>query len=101
MNKKQAGRLLIGFVFYFIGILIHLSHTDGVTFISDIGIEHASWVEWGMFGIAYFIIGGDVVYKAVRGILRREFFDENLNDDCNAGAVRSRRNNGSRRGDVF
>lgn len=78
MNKKQAGRLLIGFVFYFIGILIHLSHTDGVTFISDIGIEHASWVEWGMFGIAYFIIGGDVVYKAVRGILRREFFDENF-----------------------
>lgn len=78
LDKKRAARILIGVLVYLIGILIHVSHGTEIPFFTVLDIVHLAPVEYIVFIIAYLIIGGDVVYKAVRGIVRREFFDENF-----------------------
>ena len=98
IDKKRAARILIGVFFYLIGILIHVSHGAEISFLSafnlsalnlsaldfltldlsPFGIVHQSPGEYLIFIIAYLIIGGGVVYKAFRGIIRRSFFDENF-----------------------
>ncbi|WNY28398.1 Potassium-transporting ATPase ATP-binding subunit [Methanimicrococcus stummii] len=78
IDKKRAARIIIGALVYLLGILIHVSHDTTLPLLSNLEIIHGTPVEYIVFIIAYLIIGGDVVYKAVRGILRREFFDENF-----------------------
>ncbi|MCL2863334.1 MAG: heavy metal translocating P-type ATPase [Methanimicrococcus sp.] len=83
IDKKRAARLLIGIFVYLVGILIHISHGAEIMFISVpefavFGVGHQSPAEYLIFVAAYLIIGGGVVYKAFRGIARREFFDENF-----------------------
>lgn len=62
-NQKQLIRILIGAAVYIIGILVK---TDN------------NWVSLAIFLTAYIIIGGDVVYRAIRNILRGQVFDENF-----------------------
>ena len=76
IDRKKTLRLIIGSLVYFIGILIHIFHASELPIIGV--VEHASILEMAIFLAAYVFIGGDVVYKAVKGILRREFFDENF-----------------------
>ncbi len=78
LDKKRAIRIFAGILVYIIGILIHVSHGTEIPFFSGPEIVHLAPVEYIVFIIAYLIIGGDVIYKAVRGIVRREFFDENF-----------------------
>ena len=76
IDRKKTLRLIIGLLVYAIGLLIHIFHASELPII---GIaEHSSIIEMAVFLIAYILIGGDVVYKAVKGVLRREFFDENF-----------------------
>ncbi|WP_420891316.1 heavy metal translocating P-type ATPase [Methanimicrococcus hongohii] len=70
--------MFIGIFVYLLGILIHISHEADLPILSELGIVHTAPIELIIFIIAYLIIGGDVVYKAVRGIVRREFFDESF-----------------------
>lgn len=77
-DKKRAVRILFGVFVYLAGILLHVSHNTEIPFFSALEIAHLAPVESIVFIAAYFIIGGDVVYKAVSGIFRRLFFDENF-----------------------
>ena len=36
------------------------------------------YVEFGLFMVPYFIIGYDILYKAIKGILNKQVFDENF-----------------------
>ena len=42
-----------------------------------VGSEHA-WVQLALFIAAYLVVGGDVVWSALRNILRGQVFDENF-----------------------
>ena len=77
INRKKTARLVVGFFVYVFGILIHLSHTADLPLIGVVP-DHASIFELAIFLTAYILIGGDVVYKAIKGVTRREFFDENF-----------------------
>lgn len=63
--KRQLWRIGIGGIL-FTGILVFRSHIGNV------------WIELGLFLTVYFLLGGDVLYKAVRSILRGRAFDENF-----------------------
>lgn len=65
MNKKQK-KLLIR-------IIICAVMLVGLQFIPVTGI-----IQLGFYLIAYFIVGYDILKKAVRGILNRQVFDENF-----------------------
>lgn len=78
IDQKRAARILVGMLVYLLGIFIHMSHGSALPFFSVFEIVHRAPIEYIIFIIAYLIIGGDVVYKAVRGIIRRSFFDENF-----------------------
>lgn len=56
--RKNVIRLIIGVAAYAVGIIFDLS--------------------WYIFLVPYLIIGGDVIYKAVRNIFRGQVFDENF-----------------------
>lgn len=60
--KKEAIRIAIGGAIYLAAILFSLP----------------SKVELSMFIVSYFIIGGEVLLKAVRNILHGQVFDENF-----------------------
>jgi len=78
-DKKKLIRLLFGVFVYVIGILIHLSHSYNIPLFSDfLQAAHGSSVEYIIFIIAYLLIGGDVLYKAFKGISRGSFFDESF-----------------------
>ena len=78
-DKKKLLRLLIGVFVYLIGILIHLSHAYDIPIFSDfLQPIHGSPAEYIVFIIAYLLIGGDVLYKAFKGISRGNFFDESF-----------------------
>ena len=78
-DKKKLLRLLCGVFIYIVGILLHLSHTSEIPLFSDlIQAAHGSPIEYIVFIIAYLLIGGDVLYKALKGISRGSFFDESF-----------------------
>jgi len=78
-DKKKLIRLLFGVFIYIIGILIHLSHSYDIPFFSDfLQAVHGSPLEYIIFIIAYLLIGGDVLYKAIKGISLGHFFDESF-----------------------
>ncbi|MDP3447534.1 MAG: heavy metal translocating P-type ATPase [Eubacteriales bacterium] len=62
-NQKRLIKTSIGAAVYALAIL---TRTEG------------NLVSFGVFIAAYFIIGGDVLFRAVRNILRGKVFDENF-----------------------
>ncbi len=61
-NKRKLMRLGLGAILFFIAILFKFSF----------------WVEFGLFFTSYLLVGGDVLLKAGRNILRGQVFDENF-----------------------
>ena len=66
MLKKRLIRILAGAGVYIAAILIDIFA----------GINH--WIVFGIFLAAFLIIGGDVIWKALRNIVRGRIFDENF-----------------------
>ena len=66
MLKKRLIRIIVGAVIYAAAILIDLFA----------GINH--WIVFGIFLVSFLIIGGDVIWKALRNIARGRIFDENF-----------------------
>ncbi len=66
MLKKRLIRILVGAGIYAAAILI------------DLFAGLNQWVVLGIFLAAFFVIGGDVVWKALRNIARGRVFDENF-----------------------
>jgi len=62
IDKSKAIRLGLGAALFFVAILVKVPF----------------WVEFGMFFVSYVLVGGEVVLKAVRNILRGQVFDENF-----------------------
>ena len=60
--KKQMTHLGLGILVYAAALMFKLPF----------------WGELSLFLVSYFIIAQDVVFKAIRGIFRRQFFDENF-----------------------
>lgn len=61
--KKQLIKIITGSILYILAFVIK----------SDI-----SWFAPALFTISYVIVGGDIVWKAVRNIFRGKVFDENF-----------------------
>ncbi len=61
--RKQLLRIVLGAVFLAVGVLLD---TDN------------QWLELGVYLTGYIIVGGDVVQRAVKNILRGQVFDENF-----------------------
>lgn len=61
--KKRLVRIIIGSIIYLMAFLIK---------------PEINWFSPVMFTISYIIIGGDIVWKAIRNILRGKVFDENF-----------------------
>ena len=61
--KNRLWRIIIGAIFFIVAIVI------------DINIE---WLNIALYLISYIIVGGDIVKRAVRNILRGKVFDENF-----------------------
>ncbi len=62
-NQKKLIKTIVGAAVYLLAILTR---------------EEGSLLSLGAFLAAYFIIGGDVLWRAVRNILRGKVFDENF-----------------------
>ncbi|WP_367567711.1 heavy metal translocating P-type ATPase [Lacrimispora sp.] len=62
-NQKRLVKILVGTFVYATGILYKTDNTI---------------LSLGIFLIAYVIIGGDVLWRAIRNILRGQVFDENF-----------------------
>ncbi|WP_434087770.1 heavy metal translocating P-type ATPase [Caloranaerobacter azorensis] len=61
-NKKELIRLLIGASFFSIAIIFKFSF----------------WIEFILFFISYILIGGEILLRAGKNILRGQVFDENF-----------------------
>lgn len=61
-NKEELIRLLVGGVFFAIAMIMEFTY----------------WVEFALFFISYLIVGGEVVLRALKDILRGQVFDENF-----------------------
>ena len=62
-NQKKLIKTIVGAAIYLLAILTR---------------EEGSLLSLATFLVAYFIIGGDVLWRAVRNILRGKVFDENF-----------------------
>lgn len=79
IDRKKALRISIGILVYITAILIHISHSVDLPLIGAyMPAEHATIIEYAVFLAAYFLIGGDVVYSALKGLLHGEFFGEHF-----------------------
>lgn len=73
MNKKQKTmlmRIIVAFVLYILAIITE--HSGILERFSGI------WPKFVIFLIPYLIIGWDIIYKAGRGIVNGQVFDENF-----------------------
>ena len=61
-DKRKLIRLGLGAILFFAAIVLKLSF----------------WVEFGLFFVSYLLVGGEVLLKAARNILRGQVFDENF-----------------------
>ncbi len=61
-NKKEIIRVLIGAAIF------------GVAIVFDFSF----WTEFVLFLISYILVGGEVVFRAIKNILRGQVFDENF-----------------------
>ncbi|MHB8130764.1 MAG: heavy metal translocating P-type ATPase [Mobilitalea sp.] len=61
--KKRLWRIIIGAIFFIVALIINI----------DI-----NWIRPVLFLVSYIIVGGDVVLRALRNIIRGKVFDENF-----------------------
>lgn len=61
-NKGEIIRLIIGVVLFGIAVIFHFSF----------------WTEAVLYFISYLLVGGEVVLKAVKNLMRGQLFDENF-----------------------
>lgn len=61
--RKQLSRIILGAIFLVAGVFLDIDN---------------QWLELGIYLIGYIIVGGDVVWRAVKNILRGQVFDENF-----------------------
>lgn len=61
-NKKELIRLGIGAMLFFVAIAFKMSNT----------------VEFGLYFVSYLLVGGEILLRAGRNILRGQVFDENF-----------------------
>lgn len=61
--KKRLWRIIIGAAVFAAALMINLN---------------TNWINIALYVISYIIVGGDIVRKAVRNILRGKVFDENF-----------------------
>jgi Cd2+/Zn2+-exporting ATPase len=61
--RKQLSRIILGAIFFAAGMFLDIDN---------------QWLELGVYLIGYIIVGGDVVWRAVKNILRGQVFDENF-----------------------
>ncbi|ROR30647.1 Cd2+/Zn2+-exporting ATPase [Mobilisporobacter senegalensis] len=61
--KKRLRRILLGGILFALSVIFHIEN---------------EWLRLAAFLISYIIVGGDVVYKAIRNIFRGNVFDENF-----------------------
>lgn len=69
MNKKQKKVLIRIIVSAALMIVISLLPIDDI---------FDGWLVFGLYMVPYFIIGYDILKKAVKGIINRQVFDENF-----------------------
>lgn len=69
-HKKTLIRLITGFLFLLLAVLLPTEELVGERLLP--------YWELGLFLIPYLIIGGDVLLRALRNILRGQVFDENF-----------------------
>ncbi len=78
MNKKEKKllmRIIIAGAIFFLAIPIHNSEKLGLTFLQA---PIFKYIEFSAFLIAYIIIGGEIVLRALRNIKSGQVFDENF-----------------------
>lgn len=78
MNKKEKKllmRIIIAGAIFFLAIPIHNSEKLGLTFLQA---PIFKYIEFSAFLIAYIIIGGEIVLRAMRNIRNGQVFDENF-----------------------
>lgn len=61
--KKRLRRIILGGILFSLAMIFHIEN---------------EWLRLAAFLVSYIIVGGDVVYKAVRNIFRGNVFDENF-----------------------
>lgn len=66
--KSEKSQLIIGGILFVIGMLMHYNPMNLFAGMSDVGDI--------FFFISYFILGGPIVYTALKNITHGEFFDE-------------------------
>ena len=69
-QKKMLYRIITAFVLFV--VLMVLEHTGVLEQLPS------QWLVFLIYLIPYLVIGYDIVYKAVRNILKGDFFDENF-----------------------
>lgn len=68
-QKKMLARILAALIIY-IGVIA----ADHIIFRDSLG----SGIRFLVFAVPYVLIGWDIIYKAIRGILHGQVFDENF-----------------------
>ena len=61
--KKRLWRIIIGAILFTVALLMDFNN---------------QWLQIGLFMISYVVVGGDVVKRAVKNIIRGQVFDENF-----------------------
>ena len=79
MTKKQ--KVMLTRILIAAAMLLGLQFLPAETFAQIDGYLFPSagrWVRFGLYLVDYFIIGYDILRKALKGILNRQVFDENF-----------------------
>ena len=79
MKKKQKKMLIRILIASAMLLVLQLFSKDVLSFLEgDLFPATGRWIRLGLYLINYFIIGYDILKKAVRGIMNRQVFDENF-----------------------
>lgn len=79
MKKKQKKMLIRILIASAMLLVLQLFSKDVLSFLEgDLFPFTGRWIRLGLYLINYFIIGYDILKKAVRGIMNRQVFDENF-----------------------
>lgn len=79
MKKKQKKMLIRILIASAMLLVLQLFSKDVLSFLEgDLFPSTGRWIRLGLYLINYFIIGYDILKKAVRGIMNRQVFDENF-----------------------
>lgn len=62
INKLEIARIAVGILFFIIALIF----------------KFQDWIDFGLFFISYLLVGGEVVIKAIKKILKGQVFDEHF-----------------------